>query len=77
MTEKIKECDRKLEPIARDKYPETKLLKQVKGVGTLLDTDVRRWGLKLAERVGKNAKKRPLGWTLGLRQPVNPQVAVG
>src|SRR5580704_13900379 len=125
MTEKIHGCDRKLEQIARDKYPESKLLKQVKGVGTLIaltfvltvedkerfrksrdvgcyvglrpkrsqsgesepqlritkegdvylrkmlvqgaqyilghhgpDTDLKRWGLKLAERGGKNAKKR-------------------
>jgi transposase len=127
ITEKIKECDRKLEQIAREKYPETKLLKQIKGVGTLIaltfvltvedkarfeksrdvgcyvglrpkrsdsgesqpqlritkegdiylrkmlvqgahhilghrgpDTDLRRWGLKLAERGGKNAKKRAI-----------------
>src|SRR5579863_8713780 len=127
MTEKIHECDRKLEQIARDRYPETKLLKQVKGVGTLIaltlvltledksrfarsrdvgcyvglrpkrsdsgesqpqlritkegdvylrkllvqgahyivgyrgpDTDLRRWGQKLAARGGKNAKKRAI-----------------
>ena len=127
ITGKIKECEKKLEQIARDKYPETKLLKQVKGVGTLIaltfvltledktrfaksrdagcyvglrpkrsdsgesqpqlritkegdiylrkmlvqgahhilghrgaDTDLRRWGLKLAERGGKNAKKRAI-----------------
>jgi transposase len=125
LTERIKECDGKLEQIARDYYPETILLKQVKGVGTLIsltfmltiedkerfqksrdvggfvglqpkrsesgesqpqlritkegdiylrkmlvqgahyilgrrgpDTDLKRWGLKLAERGGKNAKKR-------------------
>jgi transposase len=127
LTEKIKDCDQKLEQIAREKYPETKLLKQVSGVGTLIaltfvltvedktrfarsrdvgcyiglrpkrsesgesepqlritkegdlylrkmlvqgahhilghrgpDTDLRRWGLKLAERGGKNAKKRAI-----------------
>jgi transposase len=127
MTEKIKECDRKLEQIAREKYPETTLLRQVKGVGTLIaltfvltvedkarfaksrdvgcyvglrpkrsesgesrpqlritkegdrylrtllvqgahyilgyrgpDTDLRRWGLKLSERGGRNAKKRAI-----------------
>ena len=149
MTEKIRECDKKLEQIARDQYPETKLLRQVKGVGTVIaltfvltvedkdrfaksrdvgfdpdedlrgnlsgdkitclsvpvvmglrpkrsesgqsqpqlritkegdvylrkllvqgahyilgyrgpDTDLRRWGLKLAERGGKNAKKRAI-----------------
>jgi transposase len=127
ITGKIKECEKKLEQIARDKYPETILLKQVNGVGTLIaltfvltledktrfaksrdagcyvglrpkrsdsgesqpqlritkegdiylrkmlvqgahhilghrgaDTDLRRWGLKLAERGGKNAKKRAI-----------------
>jgi transposase len=127
LTERIKECDRKIEQIAGSRYPETKLLKQVKGVGTLIslsfiltvedkerfqksrdvgcyiglrpkrsesgarqpqlritkegdlylrkmlvqgahyilghrgpDTDLRRWGQKLAERGGKNAKKRSI-----------------
>jgi transposase len=127
LTEKIHECDRKLEQIARDRYPETKLLRQVKGVGTLIaltfvltledkdrfarsrdvgcyvglrpkrsesgesqpqlritkegdaylrkmlvqgahyilgyrgpDTDLKRWGQKLAGRGGKNAKKRAI-----------------
>src|SRR5215831_5826729 len=123
--ERIKEYDRRIEKIAKETYPETELLKQVKGVGdvialtsvltvedphrfrksrevgcflglrpgrrnsgesepqmhiskqgdeylrTLLvqgahyilgpfgeDSDLRRWGGKLAERGGKNAKKR-------------------
>jgi transposase len=127
LTEKIQQCDQKIEQIARDKYPETKLLKQVSGVGTLIaltfvltledrarfqksrdvgcyvglrpkrsesgarqpqlgiskegdlylrkllvqgahgilrhrgpDTDLKRWGLKLAERGGRNAKKRAI-----------------
>ncbi len=127
LTERIKECDTKIEQIARTEYPETKLLKQVKGVGTLTalsfiltvedknrfrksrdvgsylglrpkrsesgerepqlritkegdpylrvllvqgahcilsakapDTDLKRFGLKLCERGGKNAKKRAL-----------------
>lgn len=125
LTAKIKECDQKLEQIARNKYPETELLRQVHGVGTLIaltmvltvedktrfaksrevgcyvglrpkrsesgqrqaqlgiskegdeylrkllvqgaqlilqerapDTDLKRWGLRLAGRGGKNAKKR-------------------
>jgi len=124
LTEKIKEMDHKVEQIARENYPETKLLQQVKGVGPLIaltfvltledkarftksrdvgcyvglrprrsdsgesqpqlritkegdaylrkmlvqgahyilgyrgpDTDLRRWGLKLAARGGKRAKK--------------------
>lgn len=127
LTEKIKACDRELEQIARKQYPETYLLQQVSGVGTLIaltfvltvedrerfqksrdvgcyvglrpkrsesgerqaqlpitkegdiylrkmlvqgahcilshrgpDTDLKRWGLKLAERGGKNAKKRAI-----------------
>jgi len=125
LTEKIKQADRKLEQIARIEYPETKLLRQVSGVGVVIaltfvltlehhqrfeksrdvgcyvglrprrsesgqcqpqlpitkegdrylrtllvqgahlilnrrgpDTDLKRWGLKLAARGGKNAKKR-------------------
>jgi transposase len=127
LTEKIQELEAKIEQIARTKYPETELLRQVKGVGTLIaltfvltvedrerfqksrdvgcyvglrpkqsesgqsqpqlritkegdrylrqllvqgahcilsrrgpDTDLKRWGLKLAERGGKNAKKRAI-----------------
>jgi transposase len=125
LTEKIKEADQKLEQIARIEYPETKLLRQISGVGVLIaltfvltvedsarfeksrdvgcyvglrpkrsesgqsqpelritkegdsylrkllvqgahlilgrrgpDTDLKRWGLKLAARGGKNQKKR-------------------
>jgi transposase len=127
LTEKIKECDKELEQIARTKYPETYVLRQVSGVGPLIaltfvltvedkerfqksrdvgcyvglrpkrsesgesqpqlritkegdiylrkllvqgahcilsergpDTDLKRWGSKLAERGGKNAKKRAI-----------------
>jgi len=125
LNERIAEYDRRIEQIAKEVYPEVALLKQVKGVGTLIaltyvltlddphrfrrsrdagcflglrpgrrnsgmsepqmhiskegdrylrtlmvqgahyilgpfgeDSDLRRWGLKLAERGGKNAKKR-------------------
>ncbi len=124
LTEKIKESDRRVEQIAREDYPETRLLQQVSGVGPLIaltfvltpedkarfqksrdvgcyvglrprrsdsgesqpqlritkegdaylrkmlvqgahyilgyrgpDTDLRRWGLKIAARGGKRAKK--------------------
>ncbi len=127
LTEQIKKLDGKIEQIARIEYPETQLLTQVSGVGTLIaltfvltvedrerfhksrdvgcyvglrpkqsesgqsqpqlritkegdrylrtllvqgahcivsrrgpDTDLKRWGLKLAERGGKNAKKRAI-----------------
>ena len=127
LTAKIKECDVKIEQIARIEYPETCLLRQVSGVGMLIaltfvltvedkqrfaksrevgcfvglrpsqsdsgeskpqlpitkegdmylrkllvqgahcilshrgpDTDLKRWGLRLADRGGKNAKKRAI-----------------
>jgi transposase len=127
LTEKIKECDVKIEQIARTEYPETSLLRQVSGVGVLIaltfvltvedrtrfarsrdvgcfvglrpsqsdsgeskpqlpitkegdmylrkmlvqgahcilsqrgpDTDLKRWGLALSDRGGKNAKKRAI-----------------
>ena len=125
LNERIKEYDRRIDKMAKEKYPETALLKQVKGVGDLIatayvltmedphrfrksrdagcfvglqpgrrnsgdsepqmriskegdeylrtllvqgahyilgpfgeDSDLRRWGLKLSARGGKNAKKR-------------------
>jgi transposase len=125
LNERIQEYDRRIERMAKETYPETELLKQVKGVGDLIattyvltiedphrfrksrdagcfvglqpgrrnsgesepqmriskegdeylrtllvqgahyilgpfgeDSDLRRWGLKLAARGGKNAKKR-------------------
>jgi transposase len=127
LTEEIQESNANLEQIARKDYPETKLLRQVSGVGPLIaltfvltvedpqrfqksrdvgcyvglrpkrsesgqsqpqlritkegdrylrqllvqgahyilgyrgpDTDLRRWGLKLSARGGKNAKKRAI-----------------
>jgi len=125
LNERIKEYDRRIEKMAKETYPETALLKQVKGVGDLIatayvltfedphrfrksrdagcfvglqpgqrnsgesepqmhiskegdeylrtllvqgahyilgpfgeDSDLRRWGQKLAARGGKNGKKR-------------------
>jgi len=127
LTESIQSYDRQIEELAKTKYPETAVLRQVTGVGALTalsfvltledprrfsrsrdvgaylglrpkqresgnsspqlgitkagdrdlrrllvqsahyilgpfgpDTDLRRWGLKLTERGGKNAKKRAL-----------------
>ena len=127
LTERIKEWDQKLEQLAGSEYPETELLRQVSGVGSLIaltfvltledpnrfgksrdvgcylglrprrsesgerqpqlgiskegdvylrkllvqgahcilsqrspDTDLKRWGLKLAGKGNKNAKKRAL-----------------
>ena len=125
LTKEIKQLDGRIEQIARTKYPETELLRQIQGVGPLIaltfvltvedrerfaksrdvgcyvglrpkrsesgerepqlgisregdiylrkllvqgahcilsrrgeDSDLKRWGLKLASRGGKNAKKR-------------------
>ena len=124
LTAQLRCCDREIEQIAREEYPETKLLQQVKGVGPLIaltfvltledperfgrsrdvgcyvglrpkrgdsgerqpqlritkegdvylrkmlvqgahyilsrgpDTDLKRWGQKLAARGGRNARKR-------------------
>jgi len=127
LTAKIQALDQKIEQIARSEYPETRLLRQVSGVGALIaltfvltvedrerfqksrdvgcyvglrpkrsssgesepqlritkegdlylrkmlvqgahgilarrapDTDLKRWGLRLCQRGGKNAKKRAL-----------------
>jgi transposase len=127
VTEKIQQLDEEIEQIARSEYPETELLKQIRGVGTMIaltfvltvedrerfaksrdvgcyvglrpkrsesgerepqlgiskegdiylrkllvqgaqcilsrrgeDSDLKRWGLKLAGRGGKNAKKRAI-----------------
>jgi transposase len=127
LTEQIKKLEANIEQIARIEYPETELLRQVSGVGTLIaltfvltvedrerfqksrdvgcyvglrprqsesgqsqpqlritkegdrylrtllvqgahcilsrrgpDTDLKRWGLKLAARGGKNGKKRAI-----------------
>jgi transposase len=125
LSERIRECNERIENLAQESYPQVALLKQIKGVGTLIaltfvltledahrfrksrdvgcylglqpgrrnsgqsepqmhiskegdpylrtllvqgahhilgpfgaDSDLRRWGLKLAERGGKNGKKR-------------------
>jgi transposase len=125
LSERIRECNEGIEELAQESYPQVALLKQVKGVGTLIaltflltledphrfrksrdvgcylglqpgrrnsgqsepqmhiskegdpylrtllvqgaqhilgpfgvDSDLRRWGLKLAERGGRNGKKR-------------------
>jgi len=127
LSERIREYNQRIESIAQENYPQTALLKQVKGVGTLIaltymltledphrfrksrdvgcyaglqpgrrnsgqsepqmhiskegdpylrtllvqgahhilgpfgaDSDLRRWGLKLAERGGRNGKKRAI-----------------
>ena len=127
LSERIRECNERIETLAQQNYPQVAMLKQVKGVGTLIaltflltledahrfgksrdvgcylglqpgrrnsgqsepqmhiskegdpylrtllvqgahhilgpfgaDSDLRRWGLKLAERGGKSGKKRAI-----------------
>jgi transposase len=127
LSERIRECNERIEGLAQQSYPQVALLKQIKGVGTLIaltylltledphrfrrsrdvgcylglqpgrrnsgqsepqmhiskegdpylrtllvqgahhilgpfgaDSDLRRWGLKLAERGGRNGKKRAI-----------------
>jgi len=92
LSERIVEYNERIEQLAQQSYPKVALLKQIKGVGTLIaltymhiskegdpylrtllvqgaqhilgpfgiDCDLRRWGLKLAERGGRNGKKRAI-----------------
>jgi transposase len=63
LTVKIKAADKELEQIARNRYPETKLLMQISGVGTLI-------ALTFVLTVEDNArfrKSRDVGCFLGLR----------
>lgn len=60
---RIKKCDREIERIARTKYPETELLQQVKGVGTLI---ARTFVLTVADKE-RFQKSRDVGCYLGLR----------
>jgi transposase len=38
LSERIEECDRRIEKMAKQTYPETSLLQQVKGVGDIIAT---------------------------------------
>ena len=63
LTEKIKELDRRVEQIAREDYPETTLLQQVKGVGPLIALT---FVLTLEDKA-RFAKSRDVGCYVGLR----------
>lgn len=63
LTEKIRECDRGIEQIARQRYPETELLRQVHGVGTLIALTF----ILTIEDKKRFAKSRDVGCYLGLR----------
>jgi transposase len=63
VTEKIKESDGRIEQIARTDYPETALLKQVSGVGTLIALT---FVLTIEDR-DRFQKSRDVGCYVGLR----------
>jgi transposase len=63
VTEKIKESDERIEQIARREYPETALLKQVSGVGTLIALT---FVLTIEDR-DRFQKSRDVGCYVGLR----------
>jgi transposase len=63
LTVSIEECDRQVEQIARTKYPETELLRQVKGVGPLIALT---FVLTVADKE-RFQKSRDVGCYLGLR----------
>jgi transposase len=63
LTERIKEMDRRVEQIAREDYPETELLQQVKGVGPLIALT---FVLTLEDKA-RFAKSRDVGCYVGLR----------
>jgi transposase len=61
LTVQIKNCDRELEQIARTEYPETKLLAQVWGVGTLIALTL------TIDEPYRFGRSRDVGCYLGLR----------
>ena len=63
LTAEIKARDAQIEQIAREKYPETKLLRQVSGVGTLIALT---FVLTVADKQ-RFEKSRDVGCYLGLR----------
>jgi transposase len=63
LTEKIKNSDREIEQIARKDYPETALLQQVGGVGTLIALT---FTLTIEDK-NRFQKSRDVGCYVGLR----------
>jgi transposase len=63
LTVQIKDCDRELEQIARNEYPETKLLQQVWGVGTLIALTF----VLTIDEPQRFARSRDVGCFVGLR----------
>lgn len=63
LTERIRECEQELEQIARKQYPETELLTQVWGVGTLIALTF----VLTVEDPQRFRKSRDVGCYVGLR----------
>ena len=63
LTVQIKEADQKLEQIARIEYPETKLLRQISGVGVLIALTF----VLTLEDSARFEKSRDVGCYVGLR----------
>ena len=63
LTERIKEWDQKLEQLAGSEYPETELLRQVSGVGSLISLTF----VLTLEDPNRFGKSRDVGCYLGLR----------
>ena len=63
LTERIKECDQKLEQLAGREYPETELLRQVSGVGSLISLTF----VLTLEDPNRFGKSRDVGCYLGMR----------
>jgi transposase len=63
LNEQIQRCDRQIDKLAEKKYPETKLLQQVKGVGPLISLTY----VLTIEDPKRFPKSRTVGSYLGLR----------
>ena len=63
LTEQIRECDREIEQIARNEYPETRRLQQIWGVGTLIALSF----VLTVEEPGRFVRSRDVGCYVGLR----------
>jgi transposase len=63
LSEQIHRCDRRIVQLSEKKYPETKLLQQVKGVGPLISLTY----VLTIENPKRFAKSRTVGSYLGLR----------
>jgi transposase len=63
LTEKIQESDQKVEQIARNDYPETRLLQQIRGVGPLIALTF----VLTVEDKDRFQKSRDVGCYVGLR----------